>query len=131
MTDRFVSVKLLLGQDRAATRRYRPFWTPTLYFLDPDGHSLLDWPGVIPTEPLLDLLDLGEALVGLRRGRFKEALALLQAIPDHHPDSVFAPEALWWEGVIRHVTAGDAAALAQTRKELLARYPRSAAALRV
>ena len=123
--------RLYLGQAKEATRRYRPFWTPTLYFLDPDGHSLLDWPGVIPAEPLLDLLDLGEALVGLRRGRFREAIALLEGIPERGPDSVFAPEALWWEGVIRHVVNGDDEALARTRREILERYPGSPAALRV
>ena len=121
----------MLGHDREPTRRYRPFWTPTFYFLDPEGHSHLDWPGMIPTEALLPFLDLGEALVGLRRGRFKEAVALLEGVVENHPDSVFAPEALWWLGVVLHVTAGDGSALARTREMIRERYPDSAAALRV
>ena len=86
---------------------------------------------MIPTEALLPFLDLGEALVGLRRGRFKEAVTLLEGVVDRHPDSVFAPEALWWLGVVLHVTAGDGTALARTRKTLQERYPDSPAALRV
>ncbi|NIP80403.1 MAG: thioredoxin family protein, partial [Gemmatimonadetes bacterium] len=64
-------LKQLLGVDREASRRYRPFWTPTLFFLDPDGRVLSRWPGLIPPAELLPQLDLGEALVGLRRGRFE------------------------------------------------------------
>ena len=124
-------MKLYLGQDREATRRYRPFWTPTLLFLDPHGHALLDWPGMIPPHAFLPLLDLGEALVGLRRGRFSESLSLLEGVVSHHPDSVFAPEALWWLGAVRQVAKGDGEALARTRQRILEEYPGSAAALRV
>lgn len=131
LREEFVPLKLLLGRDRDATRRYRPFWTPTLYFLDPDGHALLDWPGVIPAGDLRVLLDLGRALVGLRRGRFEEALGLLEGITGDHPESPFAPEALWWLGAVRHVTMGDEEGLEETRRRLEERYPDSAAALRV
>ncbi len=131
VSDRFVPLKLYLGRDREATRRYRPFWTPTLYFLDPDGTSLLDWPGVIPEDSFQVLLDLGDALVGLRRGRFQEAVELLDGIQRDHPESVFAPEALWWSGVVRHVVQGDAGALEGSRRKLKEHYPDSAPALRV
>ena len=124
-------MKLLLGEDREASRRYRPFWTPTLYFLDPAGHALLDWPGFIPPQATHPLLNLGEALVGLRRGRFKEAMGLLVAVEEETPDSVFAPEALWWLGVVRQVVEGNAEALTGIHQKILARYPASAAALRV
>ena len=131
ISQRFVPVRLYLGQDREATRTYRPFWTPTLFFLDPAGHALMDWPGVIPADAILALLDLGDALVGLRRGRFTEAIELLSGIPERDPESVFAPEAIWWEGVVRHVAQGDAQALDRSRRDILRRYPASAAALRV
>lgn len=131
LASRFVGVKLLLGEDREATRRYRPFWTPTLFFLDPNGHPLLDWPGFIPARAFLPFLDLGEGLVGLRRGRFPEALELLQRVSDRYPDSVFAPESLWWLGAAQQVVNGDVAGLERTRREILERYPTSPAALRV
>ena len=86
---------------------------------------------MIPAGALLPFLDLGEALVGLRRGRFKEALTLLEGVVDRHPDSVFAPEALWWLGAVQQVAKGDAEALARTRRMILEKYPGSAAALRV
>jgi TolA-binding protein len=91
----------------------------------------MDWPGIIPAHALHPLLDLGEALVGLRRGRFKEALTLLEGVVDQHSDSVFAPEALWWLGAVQQVAKGDGEALALTRQLILERYPGSAAALRV
>jgi len=124
-------VKLFLGDDREITKRYRPFWTPTLYFLDPAGHALLDWPGFMPVTGFLPFLDLGGGLVGLRRGRFQEAMDLFQGVADQHPDSPFAPEALWWLGAVQQVANGDAEALDRTRQEIRQRYPNSPAALRV
>jgi hypothetical protein len=123
-------LKLFLGGDREASRRYRPFWTPTLYFLDPEGLALLDWPGFLPPHAAHPLLNLGEALVGLRRGRFNEVTRLLETLVEDYPDSVFAPDARWWLGVVRHVVEGDAEALTKARKEILDRYPASPAALR-
>ena len=128
---RFVGLKQLLGKDREASRRYRPFWTPTLYFLDPDGHALVTWPGVIGPDDMLALLDYGEAQVGIRRGRFKPSLELLDRVPEEWPDSPVAPEALWWAGNLRYVMDGDRESLEARRAELLRRYPDSAAARRV
>lgn len=129
--DRFVALKQLLGEDREASRRYRPFWTPTLYFLDPDGHGLVTWPGLVNADDMLALLDFGAAQVGMRRGRFKPALELLERIPEEWPDSPLAPEALWWAGNLRYVMEGGRSALDERRAELVERYPDSAAARRV
>ncbi len=127
----FVALKQLLGEDREASRRYRPFWTPTLYFLDPDGHALATWPGPISADDMLPLLDFGEAQVGIRRGRFKPSLALLEGIPEEWPDSPMAPEALWWAANLRYVMEHDRAGLEERRRALTDRYPDSAAARRV
>ncbi len=129
--ERFVPVKQLLGRDREASRRYRPFWTPTLLFLDPNGRVLSRWPGLIPPDELLAQLDLGEALVGLRRGRFEEAIELLERAVERYPDSAAAPEALYWAGNVRYVKDGDRAALDAARSRLVEGYPGSAAAKRV
>ena len=126
-----MAVKQLLGRDRAASRRYRPFWTPTLYFLDPDGHDLVRWPGLIPADEMLALLDYGEAQVGIRRGRFEPSLGLLERIPERWPESAIAPEALYWAGNLRYVMDGDRDALDRRREELVERYPGTAAAKRV
>ena len=131
IAERFVPLKQLLGVHREASRRYRPFWTPTLLFLDPDGRVLNRWPGLIPPDELLAQLDLGEALVGLRRGRFKEAVALLDRAVEAWPDSVAAPEALFWAGNVRYVMDGDQGALDASRARLVEKYPDSPAARRV
>ena len=131
VAERFVALKQLLGEDREASRRYRPFWTPTLYFLDPDGHALVQWPGVIPADDMLALLDYGAAQVGIRRGRFKPSLELLDRIPEDWPDSPIAPEALYWAGNLRYVMDGDRDALDRRREELVERYPGTAAAHRI
>ena len=131
IAERFVALKQLLGEDREASRRYRPFWTPTLYFLDPDGHALVTWPGLINADDMLALLDYGEAQVGIRRGRFRPSLERLERIPEAWPDSPIAPEALWWAGSLRYVMDGDREALEDRRAELVERYPESAAARRV
>jgi TolA-binding protein len=89
------------------------------------------WPGLIDPDELLPQLDLGEALVGLRRGRFKEAIALLERAATEWPSSVAAPEALYWIGNVRYVMDGDRDALDAARERLVERYPGSAAARRV
>lgn len=129
--ERFVPLKQLLGKHKTSSRRYRPFWTPSLLFLDPDGRVLSRWPGLIPADELLAQLDLGEALVGLRRGRFEEAVALLDRAVEEWPESAAAPEALYWAGNIRYVMQGDRAALDGARSRLAERYPGSPAAKRV
>ena len=131
VAERFVALKQLLGEHREATRRYRPFWTPTLYFVDPDGHALVEWPGVIPVADMLALLDFGEAQVGIRRGRFDRALELLDRVPERWPGSPIAPESLYWAGNLRYVMDGDRSALDDRRAALVERYPESAAARRV
>lgn len=130
-SDRFVALKQLLGVDREAGRRYRPFWTPTLYFLDPDGHALTTWPGPISPDDMLALLDFGEAQVGIRRGRFSPSLELLERIPELWPDSPLAPEAIWWAAGVRYVMDGDRATLDSRRAGLSERYPGSPAARRI
>lgn len=129
--ERFVPLKQLLGVHKEPSRRYRPFWTPTLLFLDPDGRVLSRWPGLIPPEELLAQLDLGQALVGLRRGRFDESLELLERAYTDWPDTVAAPDALYWAGNVRYVRQGDQAALDRDRAELARRYPESPAARKV
>lgn len=129
--ERFIPLKQLLGVHREASRRYRPFWTPTLFFLDPDGRVLSRWPGLIPADELMAQLDLGEALVGLRRGRFEEAVRRLEHAVEAWPESVAAPEALYWAGNVRYVMDGDRGALDRARERLAERYPESPAARRV
>ena len=128
---RFIPLKQLLGVHREASRRYRPFWTPTLLWLDPDGRVLLRWPGLLPADELLAHMDLGEALVGLRRGRFPESLDRLERCVADWPETAAAPEALYWAGNVRYVMEGDREALDEARERLLERYPESPAARRV
>lgn len=127
---RFVPLKQLLGVHREASRRYRPFWTPTLLWLDPDGRVLNRWPGLIAAEELLAQLDLGQALVALRRGRFTEAVELLEQCVDAWPETAAAPESLYWAGNVRYVMDGDRASLDRARQRLAERYPGSPAAKR-
>lgn len=129
--ERVVALKQLLGVDRETSRRYRPFWTPTLYFLDPDGNALVTWPGTIPADEMLALLDYGTAQVSMRRGRFDEAVALLEGVVEAWPESAFAPEALYWAGNVRYVRDADRAALDRKRVALAERYPESPAARRI
>lgn len=131
LAERVVALKQRLGEDRETSRRYRPFWTPTLYFLDPDGNALVTWPGLIPPEEMLALIEYGAAQVSMRRGRFDEAVRLLEGVAEAWPESAFAPEALYWAGNVRYVKDGDRSSLDRSREALAARYPESPAARRI
>lgn len=129
--ERFVPLRLELKRDRAAVRRFNLFWTPTLYFLDHTGTVRAESVGYLPPDELLALLDYGEAHVVLRRGRFERAAALFDRIAANHPDSGFAPDALYWAANVRYLMTNDTAELDARRAELRRRYPDSLAARKV
>ncbi len=125
---RFVPVRLLLGSEREAVRRYGLFWTPTLLVLDPAGPARAESAGVLPADDLLAFLDWGEAHVLLRRAKFARAAELFAGIGDHWPASPLAPEGLYWAAIARFMMDHDDATLEAGRAELRRRYPDSLAA---
>jgi len=64
------------------------------------------------------------ALQALRSGQYKEAVTALQAFPEQYPDSIYLPNAYYWQGEAKYVLRefADAAALFQI---VIDQYPAS------
>jgi len=97
---RFVPLKLNLFEDpREVLRPLNVIWTPTILFADRRGTVHYRNINFLPPELFLALLDIGEANVDLHWSRVDHAIDLLSASYERDPDSLLAPELLYWWGI--------------------------------
>lgn len=81
--------------------------------------------GFLPADDFLAQLLLGKAKTAFGRKRFDEAEREFNRIVEELPQSDAAPEALYWAGVARYKSSGDASALADTAAGFKQRYQQS------
>lgn len=131
--NRFVPVSLHLTKDRAITREWQVFWTPTVLFGDRSGKIRYTSPNFLPPEEFLDLLDIGEAMVAMRWQGYDDAIMLLEGLQRRSPEGSFAAEAAYWRGIAAYFKAGKSpkAAHAIWDVDLLPRFPDSVWAKRI
>ncbi len=125
VTEHFVPVKIHIAEQPREFDRFGAVWTPTLAVLDPDGEEHDRFVGYLPGDDFLARLSLGLAHRAVGRKRWEEAEELFRQVADERPDSVAAPEALYWAGVARYQGRDDASALGATAGALEERYPDS------
>ena len=106
-------------------KRFAVQWTPVLVIYDPEGREQHRWEGYLPADDFLGQLNLGLAKSAFARERWAEAERLFRQTADEHPDTDYAPVALYYAGVSRYKATGDASALAETARALGSRYPAS------
>ncbi len=132
VTTRFVPLKLHLFQDREFTRANQVFWTPTILFADRSGKVRYTSVNFLPVPEFLDLLDIGEAMVGMRWKEYETAIARLQDVVDRSPNGALTAEAIYWRGIAAYFRDGKSPRSANTEwTELLERFPDSIWAKRV
>lgn len=133
IASRFVPLKLHLIHDRALTREWQVFWTPTILFADRSGKIRYTSPNFLPAEEFLDLLDLGEALVSMRWQGYDDAITLLTGLERRSPEGALTAEAIYWRGVATYFREGKSsqAAHAIWDRELVPRFPESIWAKRI
>ncbi len=102
--------------------KFNAQWTPTTLIVDSDGNERHRIEGFLPADDFLAQLSLGLARSAFARGSFKEAEPLFREIVDKYPNTDAAPEALYWAGVSRYKSNGDAAALGETAQAFSTRY---------
>jgi hypothetical protein len=126
VSSRFIAVHAPTGTPAARALAPRLLWLPTLIFLDRRGAEHYRSVNALAAPDLLDVLDIGEALVRLREAGYDAASALLAAVEIRRPDSPFAAEARYWAGVAAYFAGGrDRAALARIWAGLRADFPGS------
>jgi len=101
-------------------------WSPVLLFRDATGRELRRTVGWLPPESFLAEMRFARALGEVARTRFDEARALFDEIVEQHGDTPVAPEALYWQGIVRFLAGKrDLPALRESWSRLVERYPQS------
>ena len=126
IAERFIPLKLHLFQDREFTRANQVFWTPTVLFADRSGKVRYTSINYLPVPEFLDVLDIGEAMVGMRWREYDRSLERLQAVVDRSPNGPLTAEAIYWRGITAYFRDGKLPATAKAEwKELQERFPDS------
>lgn len=132
IADRFVPLKLHLFKDRAVTRAFQVFWTPTILFGDRSGKIRYRSINFLPPKEYLGILDIGEALVRMRWQEYDPCLARLDDAIARDPDGPLAAEAMYWKGIGVYFKGGhDVAGQRPIWAEIQHRFPNSIWAKRV
>lgn len=113
IADRFVPVKLHLFRDRAVTRSWGVFWTPTVLFGDRSGKIRYTSINYLPADDFLDVMDIGEAMVAMRWRDYEMSIFRLRDVEERHPDGSMTAEAIYWRGMAEYFRDGNNPATAK------------------
>lgn len=86
--------------------------------MDPDGEERWRLEGYLPKDDFQTYLLLGLARVAFMKKNWAEAERRFAEILDRFPNSKFAPEAVYYNGVSRYSASHDSGELAATAKTL-------------
>lgn len=100
-------------------------WTPKVLILDALGKAHQQTTGFLPPEDFVPFLELGLAMVDFDLDCLEDCRMHLDNILASHPESLAAPEALYYLGVMGYKTTGDGESLKTALRELQNRYPDS------
>jgi hypothetical protein len=127
----FIPLKVILNlrEDWPFFRAYNVLWTPTLAFLDRNGAMHYSSPGFLPPDDFLAMLRIGRARCLVAWTRFREAEAELETAAE--AAGTFAPEALYWLGIVHYLERHATEGMWEAWDRLTARYPDSPWARRV
>ena len=98
--------------------------------MDPQGRERWRLEGYLSKDEFRVNLEMGLARVATMRKDFRDAEQRYESIVANHPDSDFVPEAIYWRGISRYMTAHDHASLEEVAKTLRSKYPDSIWALK-
>ena len=121
INDNFVPLSAHIKQNPAYFKRFGAVWTPTVLILDRDGRERWRLEGYLPKNDFLTNLKLGLARVALSRKDWKTAGRFYAEIG--REGSVFAAQAVYYDGVARYSESHEHTILGETAKELHDRFP--------
>jgi len=121
-----VHVKEHADEFKRLAKLYSAQWTPTILTIAPDGTERHRIEGFLPADDFLPQLKLGLAKLAFSNNQFDDAARLFAEVVSAHAASDVAAEALYWTGVAKYKSTGDASALSDTAREFGSRYTDSA-----
>ena len=81
--------------------------------------------GYLPKDDFQVFLDMGLARVALCNKKWADAESRYAAVIAEHPDSVYAPQAVYFRGVSEYSQSHDHHVLTRTAEQLAEKYPDS------
>lgn len=110
--------------------RFDAVWTPTVLVMDSDGVERWRIEGYLPKNEFRAQLEMGLARVAFMHKQWAEAEQRYAQVVARYPDTIAAPEAVYWRGVCRYKGTNDHTALGKVAKELMQKYQGSEWALK-
>ncbi len=107
-----------------AFARFGAQWTPTILIASTAGKEHHRIEGFLPKEDFMAQLRLGLAHLARETGDFAAAEKRYREVSDSATPEL-AAEAIYWAGVSKYKASNDAAALAETARQLREHYPGS------
>lgn len=130
-SEAFVLLRQDILRDRLVRVRYAAIWTPSFYVLDARGTAHHVELGYLPPDDLRLVGRLGRAKELVPRGRYAEAIALLEEALTLFPTHPMASQVMLWWAMARYLkSGGDSHQFREDLAELLRRYPNSPEARR-
>ena len=111
-----------IKENPANFKRFDAVWTPTILIMDPQGQERWRLEGYLPKDDFQAYLELGLGRVSFMKKDWASAEKHFSNVLESHPDSKFAPEAVYYRGVSRYSVSHDGAELADTAKALAEKY---------
>lgn len=106
-------------------KQFNAHWTPTFVILDREGEEHYRAVGFLPPNDLIAMLLLGIAKSHFDHENYDQALSYLNRILKEHPDSDFAPEAVYFRGVTRYRQTDDLREMKHAYRTLKDQHERS------
>ncbi len=121
----FVPLKLNIRTARAIRSQLSAVWTPSFYFLDSRGRSFHSVPGYLPPVEFRLTLRLGLAKILIPKGKYEEALTVLENGLQLFPSSPLGASLLYWKIIAHYLKTWDKAAMRQNFEQMRQQYPHS------
>ena len=111
-----------VNENRKNFHRFDVVWTPTVLVMDADGKERWRLEGYLSKDEFKVNLEMGLARVAFTKKDFADAERRYAAIVRNYPESKFAPEAVYNEGVSRYSTTHDHHTLTDVAKTFTDKY---------
>jgi TolA-binding protein len=122
INENFVPLSVHVKENPKNFRRFDAFWTPTVLVTDSVGKERWRLEGYLPKNEFRANLEMGLARTAMMKKDWTGAAKRFADIIERYPDSKYAPEAVYWQGVSRYSASHDGSELANAAKTFSEKY---------
>jgi hypothetical protein len=123
--ENFVPFTVNLSEKASLFGRFDAAWTPTVLILSSKGKERWRLEGYHDREEFHAWMVMGLARVEFMGKRFANAEKWYEHVATKHPQSHYAPEAMYWRAVCQYNQSHDPAPLMQVAQDLHSQHPDS------